>query len=82
MPPAEFVAALDRLGWTRAEFGHRTGLTSGTVSKWVTGRAPIAPWAAAYLGAVLDIAGLRDKYLTPAKRREAVEPELFNADDD
>jgi transcriptional regulator with XRE-family HTH domain len=82
MPPAEFVAALERLGWTRTEFGHRTGLTSATVSKWATGRAPVAPWADAYLGAMLDLAMLRDKYLTPTKRRAPAEPEQPEDADD
>lgn len=70
MTPEQFQAHLDALGWRQADFADRTGMTRATVNKWATGRAPVAPWAGAYLGALCDLAALRDKYLTPIRPRQ------------
>lgn len=77
MTPEQFHAHLEALGWRQADFAERTGMTRATINKWATGRAPVAPWAGAYLGALCDMAAMRDKYLTPLRllRREATEPE-------
>lgn len=75
MTPEQFQAHLDALGWRQADFAERTGMTRATINKWATGRAPVAPWAGAYLGALCDLAALRDKYLMPIRphHREKVE---------
>lgn len=70
MTPEQFHAHLEVLGWRQADFAERTGMTRATINKWATGRAPVAPWAGAYLGALCDMAALRDKYLTPIRSRQ------------
>lgn len=67
MTADQFKAALAHLGWSQADFADRAGLTPTTVSRWATGNAPPPPWAGAWLETLLDLAALRDKYLTPPK---------------
>lgn len=67
MTAAQFRAALTRLGWSQNEFAERAGLTPTTVSRWATGNATPPPWAGAWLESLLDLAMLRDKYLTAPK---------------
>lgn len=64
----QFRDILARLGWSQADFADRTGLTRPTVSRWATGSTSVPPWATSYLDAMLDLAALRDKYLTAPKR--------------
>ena len=65
MTSDELRDALKTLGWNQAEFGRRTGMSPDAVSRWATGNVTPPPWCAAYLGAMLDLAMLRDKYLAP-----------------
>jgi transcriptional regulator with XRE-family HTH domain len=73
MTAQQFKDALERLGWQQADFAERAGLTRTTVSRWATGAAPPPPWAGAWLETLLDLAALRDKYLTPPKGNSASE---------
>ena len=63
--PSEISEALAILGWKQTDFARRTGITPATVNAWINGRAPAPPWAAAYLGAMLDLNALYRKYLAP-----------------
>jgi transcriptional regulator with XRE-family HTH domain len=63
----QFRESLAILGWQQADFAEKTGLTRQTVNAWAAGRSPPPPWAGAYLGAMLDLAMLRDKYLSTEK---------------
>jgi DNA-binding transcriptional regulator YiaG len=63
MTPDELRAALRTLGWTQTELARRTGVSRDSVSRWTGGEVPPPPWCAAYLGAMLDLAALRDRYL-------------------
>jgi transcriptional regulator with XRE-family HTH domain len=67
MTGEQFKQALDALQWQQADFAERTGMTRQTINAWAAGRTPLPLWAGAYLGAMLDLAMLRDKYLTPAR---------------
>ena len=67
MTAEQFKAALTRLGWSQTDFADRAGLTPTTVSRWATGITTPPPWAGAWLETLLDLAALRDKYLTPPK---------------
>ena len=51
MTPATFAAALASLGLTQIEFARLTGLTNGTVSRWVRGVLPVPLWAEMLLDA-------------------------------
>jgi len=51
MTPATFAAALASLGLTQIEFARLTGLTNGTVSRWVRGVLPVPLWAERLLDA-------------------------------
>ena len=73
MTSDELRDALKALGWTQAEFGRRTGMSPDAVSRWATGNVMPPPWCAAYLGAMLDLAMLRDKYLAP-RPKSTTEP--------
>lgn len=64
MTAEQFKDALTRLGWSQADFADRAGLTRPTVSRWATGDVIPPPWAGAWLETLLDLAALRDKYLT------------------
>jgi transcriptional regulator with XRE-family HTH domain len=64
MTADQFKASLIRLGWSQADFADRAGLTRPTVSRWATGDVAPPPWAAAWLETLLDLAALRDKYLS------------------
>lgn len=64
MSAEQFRNALERLGWQQADFADRAGLTRQTVNRWATGFAPPPPWAGAWLETLLDLAALRDKYLS------------------
>jgi transcriptional regulator with XRE-family HTH domain len=64
MTAEQFKDALTRLGWSQADFADRAGLTRPTVSRWATGDVSPPPWAGAWLETLLDLAALRDKYLS------------------
>lgn len=67
MTPEQFAHALTALGWKQTDFVRRTGLTTGTVSRWATGQVPIPLWAGEYLGALQELAALHAKYIKPVK---------------
>ncbi|MBN9407227.1 MAG: helix-turn-helix transcriptional regulator [Burkholderiales bacterium] len=74
LSPEQFTRALDALGWKQTDFARRTGLSLSAVNRWATGQAPAPLWAAAYLGAMLDLASLHAKYLAPLPAPGADEP--------
>lgn len=49
--PTAFAAALASLGLTQIEFARLTGMTNGTVSRWVRGVLPVPVWAERLLDA-------------------------------
>ena len=59
----EFTKALKVLKWKQSEFCRKTGLNKSTPTNWVQGKNPIPLWVDAYLGAMLDLQALHDKYL-------------------
>lgn len=67
MTPDEFTKALSALGWKQSDFCRKAGVTKQTPSRWANGLSPIPLWVGAYLGAMLDLAALHDKYLATAK---------------
>lgn len=67
LSPEQLADALARLGWKQTDFARRTGVTAAAVSAWATGKAPAPLWAGAYLGAMLDLAALHQKYIAPER---------------
>lgn len=63
----QFAQALTALGWKQTDFVRRTGLTTGTVSRWATGQVPIPLWAGEYLGVMQELAALHEKFVKPRK---------------
>jgi transcriptional regulator with XRE-family HTH domain len=49
MTPADFRAALTRLGLSQAEAARRIGVTSMAVAHWLAGRRPVPKYAVALL---------------------------------
>lgn len=65
MSAAEFLEALDRLGWKQSDFCRKTGVSKNTPSRWANGATPIPVWVPAYLGAMTEIRRLHDTYVKP-----------------
>lgn len=65
MTPAAFAAALDALDLTQVQFARLTGMTNGTVSRWVRGVLPVPLWAERLLDA-WAVAGVPDHPTDPA----------------
>lgn len=63
----QFNQALQELGWRQVDFARKTGVTSGAVNRWATGKDVAPLWATAYLGMAQDLAQLHAKYLSPVK---------------
>ena len=74
LTPQQLRDALSAIGWRQTDFARRVGVTPAAVSTWTTGKAPAPLWAAAYLGAMLDLASLHAKYLAPLPAPGADEP--------
>ena len=51
MTPATFAAALASLDLSQTQFARLTGMTNGTVSRWVRGVLPVPLWAERLLAA-------------------------------
>jgi len=66
MSPADFLAALDALGWKQSDFCRKTGVSKDTPSRWASSKTPIQPWVRAYLAAMLEIKRLHREYVDPA----------------
>lgn len=75
----QFVKALAALGWKQTDFVRRTGLTTGTVSRWATGQVTIPLWAGEYLSALRELAALHARYVKPLT---AEKPPTENDNDD
>ena len=67
----QFAQALAALGWKQTDFVRRTGLTTGTVSRWATGQVAVPLWVGEYLGALQELAALHARYVKPLKASEA-----------
>ncbi len=63
MTPEQFDAALDELGWKAADFTRKTGLVPNTAWRWRKGTTPIPAWVPEYLGAVLEIRRLHQRFV-------------------
>lgn len=59
--------ALDALGWKQADLWRKAGLNKDTPSRWLSGKTPIPLWVGAYLGTMLEIRRLHEKYVTPQR---------------
>lgn len=63
----QFNAALAALKWKQSEFARRTGMSTGAVNTWAIGKVAVPLWVGEYLGTLLDVAALHQKYLAPMK---------------
>ena len=63
--------ALDALGWKQSDLWRNAGLNKDTPSRWLNGKTPIPLWVGTYLGALLEIRRLHQKYLRPTRGGEA-----------
>lgn len=63
----QFGAALAALKWKQSDFARRTGMSADAVSTWATGRVAVPLWVGEYLGTLLDLAALHERYLAPMK---------------
>ncbi len=59
----DFTKALKILKWKQSDFCRKTGLNKSTPTNWVQGKSPIPAWVDAYLGLMLELQALHDKYL-------------------
>jgi transcriptional regulator with XRE-family HTH domain len=67
----QFAQALAALGWKQTDFVRRTGLTTGTVSRWATGQVAVPLWVGEYLGALQELAALHARYVKSTKASKA-----------
>lgn len=67
MTPDEFDAALAELGWKAVDFTRRTELVPNTAWRWRKGITPIPAWVREYLGAMLEIKRLHDRFVVALK---------------
>ena len=74
LTPQQLREALEALDWKQIDFCRRAGLNKDTPSRWLAGSTPIPLWVSAYLGAMLDLQRLADKYLRPIKPASAAAP--------
>lgn len=65
MSPEAFSQTLEALGWKQSDFCRKTGVSKDTPSRWAKGQTPIPLWVGAYLGAMLDLSALYQRYLAP-----------------
>lgn len=66
--PADLQKALELLGWKQADLWRKAGLNKDTPSRWLTGKTPIPLWVGEYLGTLLELRRLHEKYLQPPGR--------------
>lgn len=66
MTAAEFVAALDSLGWSQARFSKILGVHKNTVSLWATGELPVPQYAAVVLDIALGLKHLQERIFRAA----------------
>lgn len=58
MTPEQFKSRLIALGWSQAEFSRKTGVTTMTISRWMTGGITKIPsWVDGYLQLAEGIKG-------------------------
>lgn len=63
--------ALSLLGWKQSDLWRNAGLNKDTPSRWLSGKTPIPLWVGAYLGTLLEIRRLHEKYLRPQREAPA-----------
>lgn len=65
MTPDELAQALADLGWRQADLARKAGLNKDTPTRWMNGKTEIPLWVRSYLGAMLEIRRLHEKYVKP-----------------
>jgi transcriptional regulator with XRE-family HTH domain len=65
LTPEGIGSALDALGWKQSDLARRCGLAGKTVSRWCTGQAPAPLWLSEYLGALVALRGIHQRYVSP-----------------
>lgn len=70
MSPADFDAALERIGWRRADFARRAGVTDNTVWSWGKEKTRIPGWVPVHL-ALLELVHALQTYVQPPRERKA-----------
>lgn len=65
MTPDDLKAALAALRWKQSDLARRTGIAPDTVSRWVRGVKPIAPWVRSYLGMATALHELHCQFIGP-----------------
>lgn len=70
MSPADFDAALERIGWRRADFARRAGVTDNTVWSWGKEKTRIPGWVPIHLALLAHVYALQ-AYVVPPRERKA-----------
>ena len=68
MTGKEFAEGLEALGWRQVEFADRAGVGAVTVNRWIHGRLPVPPWAAAHLRLLLAADQFHRTHVAPPPR--------------
>lgn len=65
----EFKAGLKAIGWKQSDFARKVDTHKNTVARWVANGPPT--WAAEYLGILLGLKDLNERFLAVPPRRVA-----------
>lgn len=65
MTTDEFKQGLVRLGWKQSDFALASGISTVSVSHWMTGQNPLPVWAQSHLSLLLKLHDLAGDLLTP-----------------
>ncbi len=68
MTTDEFKQGLAKLGWKQSDFALATGISTVSVSHWMTGQNPLPAWAQSHLALLLKLQELAGELLTPPTR--------------
>ena len=77
LTPEGIATALDALGWKQSDLARRCGLAGKTVSRWCTGQAPAPLWLGEYLGALLAVREVHQRFVTPQKNAAPDDEQLL-----
>lgn len=67
LSPEGITSALDALGWKQSDLARRCGVAQISVSRWCTGKAPAPLWLGEYLGALLALRDVHQRFIVPLK---------------